>query len=123
MDNRQKFSTAIRNLKPAEHLVNVKTPETEEEFNANVKWITGGDEFGNAIYAESNPHEELTWILVKAEMDRLQVEYDAQDYARKREAEYPSVQDLVVALYDTDDKAAIDAKRAEIKLKYPKPVA
>ena len=39
------------------------------------------------------------------------------------EAEYPSIQDLVVALYDTEDKAAIDAKRAEIKLKYPKPVA
>jgi len=38
-----------------------------------------------------------------------------------RKSEYPSVQDLVVALYDTDDKAAIDAKRAEIKLKYPKP--
>ena len=42
-----------------------------------------------------------------------------QVYAN-REAEYPSVQDLVVALYDTDDKATIDAKRAEIKLKYPK---
>ena len=42
-------------------------------------------------------------------------------YADKREEEYPSVQDLVVALYDTEDKAAIDAKRAEIKLKYPKP--
>jgi hypothetical protein len=50
-------------------------------------------------------------------------ELRAQDYARKREGEYPSVQDLVVALYDTDDKAAIDAKRAEIKLKYPKPGA
>jgi len=35
----------------------------------------------------------------------------------------PSIQDLVVALYDTEDKAAIDAKRAEIKLKYPKPGA
>ena len=42
-------------------------------------------------------------------------------YADKRKLEYPSIQDLVVALYDTDDKAAIDAKRAEIKLKYPKP--
>jgi len=40
-----------------------------------------------------------------------------------RKSEYPSVQDLVVALYDTDDKAAIDSKRAEIKLKYPKPGA
>ena len=38
-----------------------------------------------------------------------------------RKSEYPSIQDLVVALYDTNDKAAIEAKRAEIKLKYPKP--
>ena len=37
-----------------------------------------------------------------------------------RKSEYPSVQDLVVALYDTDDKAAIEAKRAEVKAKYPK---
>ena len=43
-----------------------------------------------------------------------------QVYAN-RKAEYPSVQDLVVALYDTEDKTAIDSKRAEIKLKYPKP--
>jgi len=43
-----------------------------------------------------------------------------QVYAN-RKAEYPSVQDLVVALYDTDDKAAIEAKRAEVKAKYPKP--
>ena len=27
----------------------------------------------------------------------------------------------VVALYDTDDKAAIEAKGAEVKAKYPKP--
>jgi hypothetical protein len=50
----------------------------------------------------------------------LQSEYDALDYARKRKSEYPSIQDLVVALYDTDDKAAIEAKRAEVKAKYPK---
>ena len=58
---------------------------------------------------------------IQAKQTELQAEYDALDYARKRESEYPSVQDLVVALYDTDDKTAIDAKRAEIKLKYPKP--
>ena len=53
---------------------------------------------------------------------QLQADFDAQDYARKRKVAYPSIQDLVVALYDTEDKAAIDTKRAEIKLKYPKPV-
>jgi len=57
---------------------------------------------------------------IDAEFSRLQTEYDAQDYARKRKAEYPSIEELVVALYDTDDKSAIEAKRAEVKAKYPK---
>jgi hypothetical protein len=42
-------------------------------------------------------------------------------WIRYREMEYPSIAELVVALYDTDDKADIEAKRAEVKLKYPKP--
>ncbi len=46
---------------------------------------------------------------------------NAQEYARKRQAEYPSIEELVVALYDTDDKSAVEAKRAEVKKKYPKP--
>jgi hypothetical protein len=58
---------------------------------------------------------------IDAEIIRLQAEYDAQEYARKRQAEYPSIADLVVALYDTDDKSAVEAKRAEVKAKYPKP--
>ena len=70
-----------------------------------------------------NSTPEISKSDIQTKMDELQAEYDTQDYARKREAEYPSVQDLVVALYDTEDKAAIDAKRAEIKLKYPKPGA
>ena len=57
---------------------------------------------------------------IDAEIVRLQAEYDALEYARKRQTEYPSIQDLVVALYDTDDKSAIETKRAEIKAKYPK---
>jgi len=80
-------------------------------INGDTVW----DKDGNEIIIDDT--------LVQNETDRLQAEYDALDYARKREAEYPSVQDLVVALYDTDDKAAIDEKRAEIKLKYPKPGA
>ncbi len=58
---------------------------------------------------------------IDAEIIKLQAEYDAQEYARKREAEYPSIAELTVALYDTDDKAAIETKRAAVKAKYPKP--
>ena len=62
------------------------------------------------------------WVVedVQALID-AKAEYDAQEYARKREAEYPSVQELVVALYDESDKEALVAKRAAVKLKYPKP--
>ena len=48
-------------------------------------------------------------------------EWESNDYKNKRKAEYPSIEELVVALYDTDDKSAIEAKRAEVKKKYPKP--
>jgi len=52
---------------------------------------------------------------------KVKSEYDAQEYARNRAAEYPSIAELTVALYDTDDKAAIETKRAAVKAKYPKP--
>ena len=57
---------------------------------------------------------------IQTEMDRLQIEYDANEYQRLRKSEYPTIEELVVALYDTDDKSAIETKRAEVKAKYPK---
>ena len=59
----------------------------------------------NAVESEANDLEALNQVITN------------------RKNEYPTIEELVVALYDTDDKAAIDVKRAEIKLKYPKPGA
>ena len=56
---------------------------------------------------------------IKTEQDKLQAEYDAQEYARKREAEYPTIQECVHAILD-DTLDALQAKRASVKLKYPK---
>ena len=55
---------------------------------------------------------------IKVKEAELQAEYD-NDYSRKREAEYPSIQECVHAILD-DDLDALQAKRAEIKTKYPK---
>jgi|TARA_R100001143_G_C3276247_1_gene94550 hypothetical protein len=77
---------------------------------------------GSLNWIDGNP-TNITDEQIATKLAELQAEYDTQEYARKREAEFPSIQDLVVALYDTEDKAAIDSKRAEIKLKYPKPGA
>ena len=62
-----------------------------------------------------------TESAIDTKLKELQAEYDAQEYARNRAAEYPSIAELTVALYDTDDKAAIETKRAAVKAKYPKP--
>ena len=121
-ENFKVFSDAMKNLKSdAEYTFTGDFPITEEKY-ATIEWVTGENENGIAITTTVNPHSELTWEKVNAEMTRLQTEYDAQDYARKRKSEYPSIEELVVALYDTEDRAAIDEKRAAVKLKHPKGV-
>ena len=71
-DLANKFHTAMKNIKSdAKYVVSIKTPESEEEFNSNVKWITGATENNTAILSDTNPHSELTWTAVKAEMDKL----------------------------------------------------
>jgi len=53
-------------------------------------------------------------------------EYDAQEYARNRQAEYPSINDLIVALWENvvEERASavvsLEAKRQAVKTKYPK---
>ena len=97
-DNGHKFNLAIRNLKAdAPFTYNIDTPLTEELYNT-VEWITGVDESNDtAITTKVNPYPELTWSAVDAEMQRLQADYDAQDYARKRQTEYPQIKDFMEA--------------------------
>ena len=65
---------------------------------------------------------EINWLNGTAEISKVDIQdkIDETAYIDKRKAEYPTIEELVVALYDTDDKAAIEAKRAEVKAKYPK---
>ena len=56
-----------------------------------------------------------------------QAEYDAQEYARSREAEYPPLNDLIVALWEgvVEERMAsvtvLEGLRQAVKAKYPKP--
>ena len=61
-------------------------------------------------FADDNVVEE--WINIQDEVSKT--------YADKRKAEYPTIAELVVALYDTQDRAEIDKRRADVKKKYPK---
>lgn len=64
---------------------------------------------------------------IRAELARLTAEYDALDYARKRAAEYPRIDQLIVALWESSvegrpaSAAELQALREAVKQKYPKP--
>ena len=85
------------------------SPTSEAEFKA-----------GFTIH-KANGVDEPTWDKLQEHLTAMQAEYDAKEYQRLRQPEYPTIAELVVALYDTDDKADIDKRRADVKAKYPKP--
>jgi len=99
---------------------NNKTYEAERD-NFELR----NDSDGNGDYLKSWNVSGLAQPT-QSELDSLESAADATEALglvyQKRKSEYPSISALVVALYDTDDKAAIDEKRAAVKLKYPKGV-
>ena len=94
--------------------------KTEEDWNTKVQFKESVNADNVIVWTYDKP-EGITYAVVIAKQDELKAEYDALDWKRNRVNEYPTIEDLVVALYDTEDKAAIDAKRAEVKAKYLKP--
>jgi hypothetical protein len=91
--------------------------KSEQDWNDNVKFVSGADENGTAIFSETKP---ITYAEVLAEQQRLQADYDAKEYQRKRAAEYPSIGDQLDYIYHN----GIDAWKSDmidpIKNKYPK---
>ena len=58
---------------------------------------------------------------IEAKMVEVQAEYDAEEWKRNRQAEYPTHEDCIHALLDGGDTLTeLQEKRQEIKAKYPK---
>ena len=63
---------------------------------------------------------------IESAHNEWKAEYDTQEYARNREAEYPSINELIVALWENvvEERAAsvisLEATRQAIKAKHPK---
>lgn len=91
-------------------------PSAPEEDNFALKEIIYPDNF--KIIKGTLPSKSV----LESEAQRLQEKYAAQDYARQREPEYPSIEECIHAILD-DDLVALQAKRQIIKDKYPKPTA
>jgi hypothetical protein len=58
---------------------------------------------------------------IEAKMVEVQADYDAEEWKRNRQAEYPTHEDCIHALLDGGDTLTeLQAKRTATKNKYPK---
>mgnify|MGYP006405820589 CR=1 FL=1 len=102
------------------NLKNYLNPPTKMDAILSIRPEAQINEAGDEIIWHDENPTNITEEQITTKLAELTTEWEAIDYARKRKAEYPTIEELVVALYDTDDKSAIEAKRAEVKAKYPK---
>ena len=107
---------AIKALDADAQVVVNDEPSNQAEYETNVKYISGADENGSAIYKDT---QDFTWDQVSAKKAELQTAYDNNEYQRKRAAEYPSIADQLDDIYHN----GIDGWKTTIKAtkdKYPK---
>jgi hypothetical protein len=82
------------------------------------KWTLRGEELEWLDTVQTQPTE----AEIQAEITRLQADYDAKDYQRKRATEYPPMTDYLDGVVK-GDQAQIDKYIADcqaVKAKYPK---
>ena len=70
--------------------------KSEQDWNDNVKFVSGANDNGTAIFSDTKP---VTYAEVLAEQQRLQTEYDNNQYQRDRASEYPAIGDQLDKLW------------------------
>lgn len=84
------------------------------------EWSIVGDTYEGLWWSDNNDLPPPTEEEINQEIERLQQEYERNQYQRDRAKEYPSIEDQLDALYHQGYdgwKVMID----EVKNKYPKP--
>jgi len=95
-------------------------------FVSLTDYVLQDDGAGAYIAEWSSASPQPTEAEIEVAHAEWQAEYDAQEYARNRQAEYPSINDLIVALWENvvEERASavvsLEAKRQAVKTKYPK---
>ena len=82
------------------------------------------------VAVEADDINQITWLNgttpiskadIEAKMVEVQADYDAEEWKRNRQIEYPSIDDCIHALLDGGDTLTeLQAKRTATKTKYPK---
>jgi len=90
-----------------------------KKINSNAKFSVNADDINQITW--HNGTTPIPKADIEAKMVEVQAEYDAEEWKRNRQAEYPTLQDCIHALLDGGDTLTeLQAKRTATKTKYPK---
>jgi len=90
--------------------------------NAEFSLDTDGDGNWSITNWYSDDIDQPSNSDIEAKLTELQTEYDAKDWERNRQAEYPSIEDCIHALLDGGDTLTdLQAARQLVKDNNPKP--
>jgi len=95
----------------------ITTADALQSLKPNAEWVLRGDELEWLDTEQTQP----TQAEIQAEITRLQAEYDSQEYARNRKAEYDLLNQYELMFDDQLNGTTtwVDSINA-IKAKYPK---
>ena len=92
----------------------IKAIKADAEVSVNGETVEG------IIWHDDNP-TNITNEQILAKQAELQAEFDALEWKRNRQSEYPDAIECVHALLDGGDTLTdLQAKRTAVKNKYPK---
>tara|TARA_R100001440_G_scaffold42406_1_gene62116 strand:+ start:227 stop:526 length:300 start_codon:yes stop_codon:yes gene_type:complete len=92
------------------------------KINPNAVATVRGTDINTCKIEWHNGTTPISKTDIQAKIDELQAEYDAEQWKRNRQAEYPSHDDCIHALLDGGDTLTeLQEKRQAVKNKYPKP--
>ncbi len=93
-----------------------------QSLRPGAEWMVIDDNYENLWWSDNNDLPPPTEEEINQEIERLQQEYERNQYQRDRAKEYPSIQEQLDTLYHQ----GYDGWKQEInkiKEKYPKPEA
>jgi hypothetical protein len=90
-----------------------------KKININAEFKVDDNDINKIIWL--NGTTPISKADIEAKMVELQAEYDAEEWKRNRQAEYPNLQDCIHALLDGGETLEnLQTLRQTIKTKYPK---
>ena len=92
-----------------------------QKINPNAEVVVRGDDINTCEIEWHNGTTPIPKADIEAKINEVQAEYDAEEWKRNRQAEYPTHEDCIHALLDGGDTLTeLQEKRQAVKTKYPK---